>query len=123
MSSSQLPETAHRLDEVRAVFDREIVPLLESHLGGGSVVDIDAAGVVQVEFTGACTSCSYRRNTMIGAIYPRLRHIEGVNGVTSRGVAVSIQQQRRVSERFDDYAARAERDRHAAGDTARHGAG
>jgi Fe-S cluster biogenesis protein NfuA len=100
------PCVDHRLEEVREVFDREIHPLLVSHLGGGRVVDIDADGVVEVEFTGACTSCSYRRNTIIGAIYPRLRNIDGVSGVTSRGVAVSIQQQRRVSERFDDYAVR-----------------
>jgi len=97
-----------RLSEVKAVFDLEIGPLLESHLGGGHVIDIDADGVVEVAFTGACTSCSYRRNTIIGAIYPRLRKIEGVSGVASRGVAVTIRQQQRVAERFDDYKSRAE---------------
>ncbi len=97
------------LGEVKAIFDREIGPLLESHLGGGHVVDIDANGVVQVEFTGACTSCSYRRNTIIGAIYPRLQNIEGVSGVASRGVAVTIRQQQRVKERFDDYKSRSDR--------------
>lgn len=101
---SETPEPVgrdERLAEVRAIFDREVVPRLESHLGGGRVTDIDEDGVVQVEFTGACTSCSYRRNTIIGGIYPRLRAIEGVTSVASPGVAVTAQQQRRVAEQQD----------------------
>jgi len=109
-----------RLEAVREVFDREIEPLLVSHLGGGHVVGIDGNGVVEVEFTGACTACTYRRNTIIGAIYPRLRDIEGVNGVTSRGVAVTIRQQQRVSERFDDYQSRAQGNRSGTDDPCSH---
>jgi Fe-S cluster biogenesis protein NfuA len=107
--ATQATRSGHQLDEVKAVFDREIVPLLESHLGGGRVVDIDANGVVEVEFTGACTSCFYRRNTITGAIYPRLQKVEGVSGVISRGVPVTIQQQHRLVERFDEYSARSSR--------------
>lgn len=113
-------ESDPRLEAVREVFDREIEPLLVSHLGGGHVVGIDANGVVEVEFTGACTACTYRRNTIIGAIYPRLRDIEGVSGVTSRGVAVTIRQQQRVSERFDDYRSRAEGNRSGTDDRCSH---
>jgi Fe-S cluster biogenesis protein NfuA len=105
------PQRDDRLEAIREVFDREIEPLLESHLGGGRVAGIDDNGVVEVEFTGACTACTYRRNTIIGAIYPRLKHIDGVTGVTTRGVAVTIRQQQRVSERFADYRSRAEGNR------------
>ena len=108
MTTMKESGTDPRLEAVKEVFDRDIEPLLVSHLGGGRVVGIDTNGVVEVEFTGACTACTYRRNTIIGAIYPRLRGIECVSGVTARGVAVTIRQQQRVAERFDDYRARAE---------------
>jgi len=101
------PRPDRRLDEVKAIFDRDIRPRLASHLGGGRVVDIGADGVVEVEFTGACTFCSYRRNTIIGAIYPRLRDVEGVRGVASPGVTVTIAEQHRVAQLFDDYRSRA----------------
>jgi Fe-S cluster biogenesis protein NfuA len=95
-----------RLDEVEAIFDREIRPRLAAHLGGGNVTGIDADGMVRVEFTGACTSCAYRRNTIVGAIYPRLREIEGVHGVTSPGVTVTIREQHRVAALFADHKSR-----------------
>ncbi|MTD53686.1 NifU family protein [Amycolatopsis pithecellobii] len=96
-----------RLIEVEELFDREIRPLLASHLGGANVVGIDDGGTVKIEFTGACTACAFRRNTIVGSIYPRLREIEGVQGVSTPGVAVTIQQQRRVAAIFDDYESRA----------------
>lgn len=96
-----------RLEEVEAIFDREIRPRLASHLGGGHVTGIDESGMVQVEFTGACTSCAYRRNTIAGAIYPRLREIDGVRGVASPGVAITQQQQQRVAGIYRDYESRA----------------
>ncbi len=97
-----------RMKEVEAVFDREIRPRLASHLGGGNVTGIDEAGMVQVEFTGACTSCAYRRNTIAGAIYPRLREIEGVQGISSPGVPITLKQQQRVAGVYKDYESRAD---------------
>jgi Fe-S cluster biogenesis protein NfuA len=95
-----------RLEEVEEIFDREIRPRLAAHLGGGNVTGIDADGVVQVEFTGACAACAYRRNTIVGAIYPRLRGIDGVRGVASPGVTVTIREQHRVAALYDDYGSR-----------------
>jgi Fe-S cluster biogenesis protein NfuA len=107
-------ETCHtdqRLIEVEELFDREIRPLLSSHLGGADVVGIDDAGAVQIEFTGACTSCAFRRHTIVGSIYPRLRHVEGVNSVSTPGVAITVEQQHRMAEMYDDFESRGARRR------------
>jgi Fe-S cluster biogenesis protein NfuA len=105
-----------RLIAVEELFDREIRPLLASHLGGADVVGIDEGGAVQIEFTGACTACAFRRNTIVGAIYPRLRRVEGVHSVSTPGVAVTAQQQHRMAAMFDDFESRArpgDRDSHS----------
>ncbi|WP_459981454.1 NifU family protein [Nocardioides sp. AN3] len=94
------------LIQVEDLFDREIRPLLASHLGGANITGIDDNGTVEIEFTGACTSCAFRRNTIVGAIYPRLRDVEGVNAVSTPGVAVPVAQQHRLAAVFDHYAAR-----------------
>lgn len=90
------------IDEVTEIFDREVRPRLAAHLGDGRITGIDDQGVVQVEFTGACTSCAYRRNTIVGAIYPRLRQVEGVTGVASPGVTLTIQELHRTAAFFED---------------------
>src|SRR4051794_6335632 len=104
MSADALPD--RRLIEVEALFDREIRPLLASHLGGANIVGIDDGGAVQIEFTGACTACAFRRNTIVGAIYPRLRHVEGVESVSTPGVAITVQQQHRMAAIYDDFESR-----------------
>lgn len=95
-----------RLIQVEELFDREIRPLLASHLGGANVTGIDEAGTVRIEFTGACTSCAFRRNTIVGSIYPRLRAVEGVNAVSTPGVALTAAQQHRVAATLDSYSSR-----------------
>ena len=97
-----------RLIAVEELFDREIRPLLASHLGGANIRSIDDEGNVDIEFTGACTSCAFRRNTIVGSIYPRLRDVEGVNSVSTPGVPITLRQQQRVAEIYDDYKARAD---------------
>ncbi len=77
------------LSEVVEVFERDVRPSVRSHLGDVEVTEIDRDGVVHVVFTGACTRCSYRKLTMLGAIYPRVREIEGVTGVAADGVPIS----------------------------------
>jgi len=101
------PHPDQRLVQVEELFDREIRPLLASHLGGANITGIDDDGAVQIEFTGACTACAFRRNTIVGSIYPRLRQVEGVNSVSTPGVAVTVQQQHRMAALFDNYEARA----------------
>jgi Fe-S cluster biogenesis protein NfuA len=95
-----------RLIQVEELFDREIRPLLASHLGGANITGVDDAGAVQIEFTGACTSCAFRRNTIVGSIYPRLRKVEGVHSVSTPGVAITVEQQHRMAALFDSYEAR-----------------
>lgn len=77
------------LSDVVEIVDREVRPAVRSHLGDVEVTAVDEAGVVHVNFTGACTRCSYRKLTMLGAIYPRVRSIEGVSGVAAEGVPIS----------------------------------
>lgn len=92
---------------VEELFDREIRPLLASHLGGANVRGIDDDGTLDIEFTGACTACAFRRNTIVGSIYPRVREIEGVTSVSTPGVPVTLRQQQRVAEIYDRHASRA----------------
>ena len=92
-----------RLDEVRAVLDREIRPRLAAHLGSAEIDRIDDDGIVHLLFTGACTSCAYRKVTLLGAVYPRLREIDGIEGVASPGVPVSLSEQQRVAATLDRY--------------------
>jgi Fe-S cluster biogenesis protein NfuA len=101
------PHADQRLIAVEELFDREIRPLLASHLGGANVTGIDDQGAVQIEFTGACTACAFRRNTIVGSIYPRLRHVDGVNSVSTPGVAITVEQQHRMAALYDDFEARA----------------
>jgi Fe-S cluster biogenesis protein NfuA len=102
MSEQSVPvRRDERLDEIESVFDREIRPRLGAHLGDATITGLDDDGMVHIEFTGACTTCAYRRNTIVGAIYPRLREIEGVRGVASPGVTVTIREQHRVAAIFD----------------------
>lgn len=107
MNQKSMPADAdHVLIQVEELFDREIRPLLASHLGGANVVGIDEKGAVEIEFTGACTACAFRRNTIVGSIYPRLRQVEGVESVTTPGVALTVQQQHRMAALFDDFESR-----------------
>ena len=93
----------HRVEQVEALFDNEIRPRLAAHLGGAVVDGIDDHGVVHVTFTGACTSCAYRKTTMLTAIYPRLREVEGVVGVATPGVPISRAEERRIGAMIDRY--------------------
>lgn len=104
--SSAVERSDRRRAEVEEVLEREIRPLLASHLGGANLTGIKEDGTVELEFTGACTSCAFRANTIMGGIYPRLRVVDGVEGVTSPGVPVTIEQQRRVAALFDKHEAR-----------------
>jgi Fe-S cluster biogenesis protein NfuA len=120
---SEDPKPGHsdqRLIAVEELFDREIRPLLASHLGGANVVGIDDEGAVEIEFTGACTACAFRRNTIVGAIYPRLRQVEGVHSVSTPGVAVTIHLQHRMAAMFDDYESRAKAGERGGGQRASH---
>jgi Fe-S cluster biogenesis protein NfuA len=102
-ADSAAVERQRQLDEVNEIFDREINPRLAAHLGGGNVLEIDDDGVVHVEFTGACTTCAYRRNTIVGAIYPRLREVDGVTAIASPGVTLTLREQQRVAAMFKDH--------------------
>ena len=119
MSDEPAPTHSAQLIAVEELFDREIRPLLASHLGGANIVGIDDGGTVQIEFTGACTACAFRRNTIVGAIYPRLRQIDGVESVSTPGVAVTKAQQHRMAALFDAYESRATT-RRRGGHTAQH---
>lgn len=77
------------LDEVIEIVEHEVRPSVRSHLGDVEVTGVDEQGVVHVHFTGACTLCSYKKLTMLGAIYPRVRAVEGVSGVAADGVPIS----------------------------------
>ena len=102
-NTSTEPCTDHLVEQVEAMFDEKIRPRLAAHLGGALVDGIDDDGVVHVTFTGACTSCAYRKTTMLTAIYPQLREVEGVVGVSTPGVPTSRAEERRVAAMLDRY--------------------
>jgi Fe-S cluster biogenesis protein NfuA len=86
------------LDEVEAVLDGAVRPALRGHLGGIDALGVDERGRVHVRFTGACTTCAYRKMTLVGAVYPRLAGIAGVEGIACDGVPVTPRELDRMLE-------------------------
>lgn len=89
-----------QLEEVIEIVERDVRPSVRSHLGDVEVTGVDAQGVVHVAFTGACTRCSYRKLTLLGALYPRVRAVEGVTGVAADGVPISQSELDRSARAF-----------------------
>lgn len=85
---------------VEEVLERDIRPLLRSHLGDAAVERVDDDGVVHLRFAGACTACGYRKTTLLTAIYPRLHAIDGVRGVAAAGVPTTRAEEQRVLARL-----------------------
>jgi Fe-S cluster biogenesis protein NfuA len=100
------------LDDVRAVIDVAVSPALRGHLGGIDATGVDEQGRVHVRFTGACTTCAYRKMTLVGAVYPRLAAIDGVEGIACEGVPVTA---RELDRMLEVYGIRAGADRTAGG--------
>jgi Fe-S cluster biogenesis protein NfuA len=99
------------LDEVRAVLDAAVAPALRGHLGGIDATAVDEQGRVHVRFTGACTTCAYRKMTLVGAVYPRLAAIDGVEGIACEGVPVTPRELDRMLEAYGMRPAPARPDR------------
>jgi Fe-S cluster biogenesis protein NfuA len=93
-------DAAAVLDDVRAVLDVAVSPALRGHLGGIDATGVDEEGRVHVRFTGACTTCAYRKMTLVGAVYPRLASIEGVEGIACEGVPVTRRELDRMLEAY-----------------------
>lgn len=74
--------------EVEEVLEGRVRPLLKSHGGSMTVREIDAHGVVRLDWLGACTGCPLRPMTTAGLIEPELTAIEGVSEVDT-GARVS----------------------------------
>jgi Fe-S cluster biogenesis protein NfuA len=69
-------------DQVRAVLDREINPVIAAHRGHATLVEIEG-GWVRLRLEGGCQGCSLAEVTLRQGIEPLLRaRIPGVVGLT-----------------------------------------
>jgi Fe-S cluster biogenesis protein NfuA len=75
-------------DQVAALVEGTLVPLLRVHGGGVELVAVEG-GRVRLRFVDACTACRLRPLTMAAAIRPRLLELEGVEEVELEGVRIS----------------------------------
>lgn len=62
---------------------------LLAHGGDVRVTDVNAEGVAQIEFLGACCGCPALAFTFSAVVAPAVEELPGVHGVTSTQVKVS----------------------------------
>jgi Fe-S cluster biogenesis protein NfuA len=81
--ASQETRSAGELaDQVRAVLEREINPVIAAHRGHATLVELDS-GWVRLKLEGGCQGCSLAEVTLRQGIEPVLRaRVPGVIGLT-----------------------------------------
>jgi Fe-S cluster biogenesis protein NfuA len=76
----------------RAALERridDVCRLMSAHAGAIELLEVSAAGVVRVRFTGMCVGCVLRPLTMRGTVVPALSEIPGVTAVDADGTRIS----------------------------------
>ena len=67
------------------------------HRGGLALVDVDDEGLVEVEYRGMCTGCTYRPICSETTVRPALLALEGVSSVAIRGGGVNTENRLRLA--------------------------
>jgi Fe-S cluster biogenesis protein NfuA len=75
---------------------RLLCAVMSAHAGAVELVEVSAAGVVRLRFTGMCAGCAFRPLTMAGTIVPALMAVPGVTGVQADGARISEEAARRM---------------------------
>jgi Fe-S cluster biogenesis protein NfuA len=81
---------------------RQVCAVMRSHAGAIELVGVDAAGVVELRFTGMCQGCPFRPLTMHGTIIPALLAVPGVTEVWAAGARISEFAQERLRAALGD---------------------
>jgi Fe-S cluster biogenesis protein NfuA len=81
---------------------RQVCAVMRSHAGAIELVGVDAAGIVELRFTGMCQGCPFRPLTMHATIVPALLSVPGVNEVWAAGARVSEFAQERLRAALGD---------------------
>lgn len=71
--------------------------LMRAHAGAIELVEVSAAGVVRLRFTGMCAGCQLRPLTMRGTIVPALSSLPGVSAVHADGARISEEAAQRLA--------------------------
>lgn len=88
MSSSALAQAVADVDRA-----------LRAHAGGVELVSEDD-GEVELRFTGMCTGCAFKPQTMAVTIRPALLAVEGVREVRAAGARTSVEAEQRMAAFF-----------------------
>lgn len=83
-----------RIDQVSAA--------IGAHAGAIELLEVSAAGVVRVRFTGMCTGCLFRPLTMMGTVEPALLTVPGVSAVEAAGTRISTEAATRMRHYLGD---------------------
>lgn len=78
----------------RAVAD--VDQALRAHAGGVELVS-ERDGAVELRFTGMCTGCAWKPQTMAATVRPALLAVDGVRSVTAAGARTSEEADRRMA--------------------------
>jgi Fe-S cluster biogenesis protein NfuA len=81
---------------------RLVCAVMRAHAGGVELVEVSAAGVVRLRFTGMCAGCAFRPLTMAGTIVPALMAVPGVTGARADGARISDEAARRMQRYLGD---------------------
>lgn len=103
-SSGQGVQAGEQLaDEVRALLDAQVRPLLRIHGGDIALVEVTADGRVVLEFEGACRGCALKSVTFVLGVRQRLLQLRGVTEVVVHDVRVSRAALERVARLYAGY--------------------
>ena len=85
---------------VQRKLDGEIRPLLQFHGGDVRIEKITPAGVVHLEYFGACHGCFLQSATHYATVRLRLLEVAGVSDVVTRSVRLSEEAADRIAEAY-----------------------
>jgi Fe-S cluster biogenesis protein NfuA len=88
-------------DALRARID-QVSAAIGAHAGAIELLEVSAAGVVRVRFTGMCTGCLFRPLTMMGTVEPALLEVPGVTAVEAAGTRISAEAAARMRHYLGD---------------------
>jgi Fe-S cluster biogenesis protein NfuA len=84
-------------NDIQAVLDRQVRPILQAHKGDVELTGIDEGGMVRLRFLGACAACMGAEQTVseiivasIRASCPWVSDVQVETGVSSELVAAAL---------------------------------
>lgn len=90
-------------DQVEAILETQIRPMLQVHGGGISLLELTPDGCVTLRFEGGCRGCALQGVTFSVGVRQRLLGIEGIQDVRMEGVKLSNSALERAARLYQGY--------------------